>query len=117
MITQVFIPQLVQSLFGINWFAWICLFVNTSREKRGRGGGHGGPDCHKMCNCLENATNVTKVIKYPTKVLFNTTLFIKTFLELFFITKSRLVYLLFLQLILWEMALHLKNFELLKIVP
>jgi hypothetical protein len=36
MITKVFITQLVQSLFEINWFVWI-LFVNSSREKRGGG--------------------------------------------------------------------------------
>jgi hypothetical protein len=51
---------------------------------------------------------------------FNTTLQIKTLLSLdfllFFDTKSRSVYLVFLQIILWEMALHLKILELLKIV-
>ena len=42
MITKVFIPQLVQSLFGINWFGFTGLFgsarlfVNTSREKGGK---------------------------------------------------------------------------------
>jgi hypothetical protein len=42
MITKILIPQLVESLFGINWFRFTglfgsaCLFVNTSREKRGK---------------------------------------------------------------------------------
>jgi hypothetical protein len=41
-ITKIFTPQLVQCLFGINWFGFsglfgsACLFVNTSREKRGK---------------------------------------------------------------------------------
>jgi hypothetical protein len=80
----------------------------------------GGPDCHKMCNCLETTTNFIKIIKYPTKELFNTTLSVKILFSLnfisFFITKSRLVYLDFLQLILWERALHRRNLELLKIL-
>jgi hypothetical protein len=42
-ITKVFIPQFVQSLFGITWFGFTGLFgsaglfVNTSREKGGMG--------------------------------------------------------------------------------
>jgi hypothetical protein len=42
MIFKVFIPQLVQGLFGINWFGFTglfgsaCLLVNKSREKGGR---------------------------------------------------------------------------------
>jgi hypothetical protein len=68
------------------------------------GGGHSGPDSHKVCNGLESTTNDIKIKNTQQNCYLIQSCQLKYFFSLdfllFFITKSRLIYLVFVQLIL-----------------